>query len=78
MNVNVNVCKQINVMALFENLNAGVVYVLPSMRLFRSWHKNNLVTVGGLKYNDLNDEEFSQMVDWYREDLKVCMSCVWL
>ena len=66
---------QVNTMALFENLNAGVLYVLPSKRLYLRWLKEGtFIMKNGEQDKDRGrrewtEKELTTYADWYRTDL---------
>ncbi len=65
---------QSNTMALFENLGVNVIYLLPSLRLYRSWgHEQALghqVRMAGHRPYELPENVYLKYVDWYRSDLQ--------
>ena len=63
---------QVNTMALFENLYVGVIYILPSLRLYESWLEQGHVTMdGGAESGKrVTHEGLLTYVDWYRTDLQ--------
>jgi hypothetical protein len=64
----VHIPYQVNTMALFENLNGGVLYILPSLKLYSSWLKEGTVEMDSNKQK-WTEEELTTFVDWYRTDL---------
>jgi hypothetical protein len=64
----VHIPYQVNTMAMFENMNMGVVYLLPSLRLYHEWN-----SIGQFNMDDQElqwtQEELSTYVDWWRPDL---------
>jgi hypothetical protein len=70
--IHVHVPYQVNTMSLFENLNNGVIYVLPSARLYRTWVELGLFLIDGAgEHGKLWTEgELSTLVDWWRSDLQ--------
>lgn len=67
----VHIPYQVNTMSLFENLNVGVLYILPSLRLYESWLRRDLFWLDGGEPNKRwTYEELLSYVDWYRTDLQ--------
>jgi len=64
----VHIPYQVNTMALFENLNNGVLYILPSLRLYCAWHEEGTVTMDSGERR-WTEKELRKFVDWYRTDL---------
>ena len=62
----IHVPYQANTMSLFENINVGVLYVLPSLQLYESWLEQGHFTLDGGQTH----EELLTYVDWYRTDLQ--------
>lgn len=64
----VHIPYQVNTMSLFENLNTGVLYILPSLQLYHDWIENHWFH---LDYNERKwtEDELRTYVDWYRHDL---------
>jgi hypothetical protein len=62
----IHVPYQVNTMALFENLNMNVIYLLPSFKLYQQWIKRGSASISGIS---LTDNEFFNFVDWYRKDM---------
>jgi hypothetical protein len=56
-------------MALLENLNMGVVYMLPSLRLYHEWASSGQVYMDSQKEMKWTEEELSTYADWWRPDL---------
>lgn len=61
---------QSNTMSLFENLHQRVIYVLPSLRLFREMGLSCKARLEKIPSFMLTDEEFYTKVDWWRRDLQ--------
>jgi len=65
---------QSNTMALFENLGVNVIYLLPSLSLYRTWGNDNMighqVRMAGHRPYDLDEEVYGKYIDWYRSDLR--------
>lgn len=70
--IHVHVPYQVNTMSLFENLNNGVLYVLPSARLYKMWVELGLFLMEGAGENGRlwTEGELSTFVDWWRSDLE--------
>jgi len=67
----VHIPYQVNTMSLFENLNHGVLYILPSARLYNLWVDLGIFVIdgrgeGGESWN----EALTSFVDWWRDDLQ--------
>jgi hypothetical protein len=64
----VHIPYQVNTMALFENLNNGVLYILPSVRLYCAWLEDGTATMDSGERR-WTEKELRKYVDWYRTDL---------
>lgn len=62
---------QVNTLALFENLNVGVLWVLPSVRLYRRWLVDGTFRMDSGERGERNwtEKELTAYADWYRDDL---------
>ena len=66
----VHVPYQVNTMSLFEMLNVGVIFLLPSIELFIKWRdEGRLAESYRVVKRDLSCDEIRTLVDWYRHDL---------
>lgn len=61
---------QSNTMSLFENLHQRVIYVLPTLRLFREMGTKCQARMEKIPNAELTDKDFYEKVDWWREDLQ--------
>jgi hypothetical protein len=61
---------QSNTMSLFENLHQRVIYVLPTLRLYREMGVKCKARLESIPSYLLSDEEFYTRVDWWRRDLQ--------
>lgn len=66
----VHVPYQSNTMGLFENLHQRVVYVLPSLRLFRKLGSICDARIEKVGLDELSDQDMESYVDWWRKDLQ--------
>lgn len=61
---------QSNTMSLFENLHQRVIYILPTLRLFREMQNKCSAKLEKIPNTELTDEQFYNYVDWWRRDLQ--------
>lgn len=66
----VHVPYQSNTMSLFENLHQRVIYVLPTLRLFRELGASCGAHIEKVQQDQFSDEEMESYMDWWRPDLK--------
>ncbi|PWN36433.1 uncharacterized protein FA14DRAFT_220 [Meira miltonrushii] len=61
---------QSNTMGLFENLHQQVIYVLPTIRLYKEMYATCQAKVESVPAEWLSEQDYERYIDWWRQDLQ--------